>query len=369
MFLSKDIVEAFAVKRNPNLNFPFLKENGELLQIAANCQTLVEPSALDLYTPFYDKSQDLIKLYPQFFRFILGITADLERLGYSGTMGKQIAYQALADRILDFDTSDTRRLEMVSLFQRLGLENEPIKQCEQSVIENIEKFTSDPKRFIYLNKPFFYELTHIIFFLTEFGNKHIRFNTDLVSCLKYAGVLCHLDEDYDLLAEICISLRYLSAPVPLHWEDDVLNYASQIQVTFGTDMKSALNASVDDYHIYFVCNWLADVKGEPSFQIKPGRQAPNFIAPASSKSFLSHLSSMVHNEKILGNRISGYDEILQSSLLQKNLTCELTTEETFEIVTALSQGLIDIEGSSVDASIKKLSFIPNQPSAGLHINT
>ena len=257
---------------------------------------------------------------------------------------------------------------MLSLFRRLGFESAQIRQCEKSVIENIEKFTSDPKRFMYLNKPFFYELTHIIFFLTDFGSTKISFNTDLVSCLKYAGTLCHLDEDYDLLAEICISLRYLSAPVPLHWEDDVLAYADKIKVTYGTNLKSALNAAVDDYHIYFVCNWLADIKGLPSFQIKPNGKAPNFIAPLKSKSFLARLSSMVHNEKILGNRISSYEEILQSPIFKKNIMCSLTCEQTVEIVDALSQGLINIEDHAADKPVEALPFIPRKSLAGLHLS-
>ena len=117
-FLSYDLVRAFANGRNNKVDFSFLKENGELLCIARSQGFLMEPRAQEFYQGFYSQAQSLLELYPQYYRFILGLVLDLEDLGLSGNVGRQICEQVRSDNLLAYDTSDIRRLEAIHL---LGL--------------------------------------------------------------------------------------------------------------------------------------------------------------------------------------------------------------------------------------------------------
>ena len=117
-FLSYDLAKAFAFSRNDSLNFAYLKENAELLCIARAQRFLLEPRARELYASFYNKASLLVGLYPQYYRFLLGIVLDLEDLGMPGNVGEEICQYIRSKNLLAFDTSDIRRLEAVHLLGR-----------------------------------------------------------------------------------------------------------------------------------------------------------------------------------------------------------------------------------------------------------
>ena len=78
----------------------------------------MEPRAQEFYQSFYSQAQSLLELYPQYYRFILGLVLDLEDLGLSGNVGRQICEQVRSDNLLAYDTSDIRRLEAIHLLGR-----------------------------------------------------------------------------------------------------------------------------------------------------------------------------------------------------------------------------------------------------------
>lgn len=294
MFLSFETAVAFAKKRNPILSFPFLKENGELLSIAMNSNALVEPRVLDLYADFYSHCLQFTKLYPQFYRFTLGMAADLEKAGMKGCESRKI-FEYIKDlRLLYFDTSDTRKLETLTMFQHQAPLNAEDTDLHLSIIRRIDKLISNPEWFTKFNKPLFYELTHIIFFLTDYGNQALPLQNDALRCLKYMGVLCLLDNDGDLLAEVCICLNYMNVSVPEYWDKFLKDSLDQVRITYDGTVASTLNPAVDEYHMFFVLNWYQAIQGRPSFQTKFNGRIPSFSIPDTSESLLSKLSNYVH---------------------------------------------------------------------------
>jgi len=298
LFLSKDTAEAFAKSRNKNLSFPFLKENGELISIAATSGMLMEPIAREFYKPIYFSSSNICEAYPQYFRFILRLILDLEDMGMGGQFGLQICQYVRREGYLLFETSDTRRLEILTLLSRRLKLNEVELKVKDKTLSSVQQFISSPKFYTRLNKPLFYDLTHVIFFLTDYGNMKWPLDKSVHDCLLNIGVLAFLDDDLDLLAEVCICLKFLKKDIPLLWKNSVEDSLSTLKITYDTDVHSSINASVDEYHPYLVSNWLLALNHAPCFTEKFGGRTPNFILERNANSALSEISNLVHARKI-----------------------------------------------------------------------
>lgn len=294
MFLSYDTVEAFAANRNPTLSFPFLKENGELLSLAANSGFLLEPRALDLYADVYENALKIVQTYPQYYRFILAIAQDLEALGIEGNMGSRVADFVTSQHFVEFDTSDCRRLEALFLLsQTTQLTSDQI-DIQSRTLENVDRFISRPGLFTKFNKPLFYELTHFVFFLTDYGRKASPLTHGFKACLMHMGVLSLLDNDADLLAEVCLCLSFIKADIPAYWKAFLEQSYTDMKITFSGTVASALNPSVDEYHLYFVLNWYRAHHGKSVFDTKFNARTPSFSCTATSPSVLSKLSEYLH---------------------------------------------------------------------------
>ena len=302
MFLSYDTAEAFAVKRNPSLSFPFLKENGELLSICVNAGILIEPRALNLYQDFYSNAYKLTERYPQYYRFTLGMILDLERGGMRGDESRKIAQFVTDENLVEFDTSDVRKLETLTMLEQAGQLCPNYQRLYDDIVARIEGFIKNPDWFMKFNKPLFYDLTHIVFFLTDFGSKAAPLKNDIHSCLIYMGLLAILDNDADLLSEVCLCLKYLALEIPKFWDDYLSDYAGHIRVTFDESVASSLNPSVDEYHIYLVLNAYLASQGQGVFSDKFHSRAPRFSLPNTPQSLLSKLSSFAHENAFKGQK-------------------------------------------------------------------
>ncbi len=298
MFLSTDTVSSFAVKRNDGLSFAYLKENGELLSIAASSGLLLEPAALVHYHSFYDNALKTCEFFPQYFRFILAIVMDLEDLGYHGNVGEQICDFVASQRYLDYETSDTRRLEILTLLARRRADGAIERRYREQLIESVDKFISNPNHFVKFNKPLFYELTHFIFFLTNYGKNKIPLKNSPIGCLTNVGILALLDDDADLLAEICICFKFLGENPPAFWEQYVESSLSEVTITFDTSVASAMNSGTDEYHAYFVMNWLLALRKSPTFTERFNGRTPYFSLPQKDASALSILSDALYKTQI-----------------------------------------------------------------------
>lgn len=302
MFLSYDTVEAFAVKRNPSMSFPFLKENGELLSVCANAAVLIEPRALELYMNFYDNAVKLTERYPQYYRFTLGMVLDLELGGIVGDQGQRLARYIAQENYVRFDTSDVRKLETLSMLRQAGQMSQENETLYEDIVGRIDDFVQNPAWYTKFNKPLFYDLTHIIFFLTDYGKQPNPLQSDLNACLMHMGTLALLDNDADLLSEICVCLLYIGRAVPEYWDAYLTQYSRAIRITYDGTVASALNPNVDEYHIYLVLNAYHAVRGRPVFQTRFGGRAPSFSLPQAQPTVLEKLSHFSHQQHFAAKR-------------------------------------------------------------------
>ena len=104
-----NVLGSFARKRHNSLNFPFLKENGELLMIVKTSGYQVDAANLAAYHTFYQRAKKFCEFFPQYYRFILSITIDLEDLGMLGNVAEELCDLALKQKCFQFETSDLRR--------------------------------------------------------------------------------------------------------------------------------------------------------------------------------------------------------------------------------------------------------------------
>ena len=351
MFLSNEAVGAFAIKRNDKLSLAYLKENGELLSIAASSDLLLEPAALEHYRSFYANALKTCEFYPQYFRFILGIVLNLEDLGCQGDTGKQICEFVASQGYLDFETADLRRLEILTLLARRRTEGAVERKCRKQIIENVDNFISKPDHFVIYNKPLFYELTHFIFFLTNFGENIIPLKNSPIECLTNAGILALLDDDMDLLSEICICFNFLGEKPPAFWEQYVEDSLSKITITFDTSVASAMNNATDEYHIYFMMNWLLALRKLPTFTEKFNGRTPYFSLPHREPSVLSILSDALYKTQVMqsmpDNECLG--ALIKLSPKNKALLSNAmaSTPQTKTLLSKYSRGIFDENALSI----------------------
>lgn len=293
-FLSYDLAQAFALKRNTTIDFPFLKENGELLSIARAQGFLIEPRVTELYKTFYKTATRFVQLYPQYYRFILGMVIDLEDLGMEGNVGREICTIIRENNFLMFDTSDLRRLEALHLLGRGLALTQAETNAQDALKSRLRSFTRNKANFFKFNRPLFYELTHLVFFLTDYGrNRTVNF-PNLTECLHAVGFLSVLDDDADLLSEVIIALNFLGENVPAYWQSLVVEKHAEIEISFEANFTSTLNFSVDDYHVYFVLNWCLSTLGKHAFTAKFNSRTPNFKYSQSGETLLSKISQRTH---------------------------------------------------------------------------
>ena len=154
-----------------------------------------------------------------------------------------------------------QRAEAVRLLKR-GLGR--AQQDDPALVDRLHGFIDQSETFSIPNKKAAYELTHIIFYLSEYGRKDPGISTDAVRSLEFAGLLALLDHNTDLLAEICIALRFAGQTPPLGWEDWVFEQLAGFKAVKTEMVRKILPG--DEYHSYLMCSWLAALSGLPLFE-------------------------------------------------------------------------------------------------------
>ena len=336
LFLSYDTVEAFAVKRNPVLSFPYLKENGELLGISVDSGFLIEPRALRLYDDFYKNALKFTELYPQYYRFTFGMVIDLEKGGMQGNQSQIIAKYVEDQNFLSFDTADPRKLETLTMLSEVGSLSPDSLEIYDNIIKRVDSFISQPNWYKKFNKPLFYDLTHIIFFLTRNGTQALPLRNDARTCLQYMGLLSLLDDDADLLAEVCVCLSYIGADIPDYWDEFLQKSLEEINITYDGTVASAINPSVDEYHIYFVLNWYQAMRNRDAFKTRFTGRIPSFSILNQQESILSKLSSYLHQSHFNIKPNKATLEVFLSHLEEQELdhwfACINSTHHSHEII-------------------------------------
>jgi uncharacterized protein DUF6902 len=259
------LIANFAQNRRFEDDVFWLKENAELLNILECTEVTLDASALAPLQHFYDRAEQQLSFFPQYYRFLLSICLDLEDLGLPGSKGEQLAGWVARQELPEAELSDLQRGEAQRLLQRRG--EQPLT-LDAGLDERLHKFINRSQTFAVPNKKAAYELTHIVFYLSEYGRRDPQLDAAAITSLEYAGLLAYLDQNADLLAEICIALRYSGQTPSALWE----TWIEQEVAGFAIEHSNP-SVTADEYHDYFVCNWLLSLRGTGGF-MRPMIEGP-----------------------------------------------------------------------------------------------
>ncbi len=248
------LIETFATHRRFGDDVFWLKENAELLNILECTGADVTPNMLIPHGDFYRNLPERLSFFPQYYRFLLSICLDLEDLGMAGTQGEALCHWVADQGLPLAELSDLQRAEARRILARRGAST---PAADVGLDARLHGFIDRPETFALPNKKAAYELTHIVFYLSEYGRRDPELSVQAITSLEFAGVLAFLDQNADLLAEICIALRYAGrTPSPI-WENFVMRGFARFDVAEDPAADVA-----DDYHEYFVSGWLAAIRGD-----------------------------------------------------------------------------------------------------------
>ncbi|SLN13181.1 hypothetical protein PEL8287_00494 [Roseovarius litorisediminis] len=153
----------------------------------------------------------------------------------------------------------------------------------------MRRFAARSQTFTLPNKKAAYELTHIVFYLSEYGRVDPQVDDAIVDSLKFAGTLAFLDLNLDLLSEVCIALRFAGQMPPHIWEGWLRQQARQFTVFAQPEAGAS-----DDYNQFLMVNWFMSVAGQGGFaqQIPEGRLM--FLQPPAGSGPLRQLSESLY---------------------------------------------------------------------------
>ena len=268
------LMDVFAVQRRGADDVFWLKENAEFLNILECTAARPDAATLDLHAAFYDGIEERMGFFPQYYRFLLSLCLDLEDLGMVGGKGAALVNWVADQGLVGAEMSDLQRAEARRLCLRRGVD--PI-EGDTGLEDRLRQFASRSETFAMPNKKAAYELTHIVFYLSEYGRTDPQIDAAIHESLIFAGTLAFLDFNADLLAEICIALRFAGEEPPEVWD---LWLQQQLRTfTLGTDPQAGL---MDDYHEYLMLNWYHALDGDGfACQVPEGRVTFRRMRPQS----------------------------------------------------------------------------------------
>lgn len=242
------LVDVFANHRRYGEDVFWLKENAELLNILECSGTKVDPQMLGVHQEFYDNLPKQISFFPQYYRFLLSICLDLEDLGLEGAYGEELCDWVGKQGLPAAELSDLQRGEARRILARRDIK----VSTDEGLDSRLHHFINRPETFALPNKKAAYELTHIVFYLSEYGRKDPNLDKQAIQSLNFVGIMAYLEQNVDLLAEVCVALRFAGHnPSPI-WEEWVLSTLHDFRVI--ADPSADVG---DSYHEYLVCTWMA----------------------------------------------------------------------------------------------------------------
>lgn len=256
---------AFLGHRRGRHDVMFLKENAELLNIA-ECTGLGRAAMLGrAYRDFHAEAPRFFAVFPQYYRFILSIVTDAEVLGLPSGTGARLAGEVARRGLAEGELSDLHRMEARRLCARHGVR---VLDGDPTLEERVLRFMTRHRAFAMPNRKAAYELTHFVFYFAEYGRRSPDLPKTVATSLLNAGLIAMLEEDIDLLSEICIALRYMGEAPPPAWETFIASELEDFTIT--TEEAGDTGALADDYHPFLVANWHQAVAGRPAF-VQPAR--------------------------------------------------------------------------------------------------
>lgn len=251
-----NLASCFGTHRRKGDDVYWLKENAELLNVLETSGAYPDPEAFSPLSHFYERIEDRMEFFPQYYRFFLSMCMDLEDMGFGEGKAERLAVWANAQGMPQGELSDLQRLEARRLMIRRGVDPFP---NDPGLEDRVRGFTRATDYFAIPNKKAAYELTHAVFYLSEYGRRDPELDPEAIESLLNIGILAMLEQNNDLVAEVCIALRFANQTPPAYWENwlrrDRRGYA----------VEADAHWMGDDYHSYFMAFWLEAIAGNPLF--------------------------------------------------------------------------------------------------------
>ncbi len=257
----------------------WLKENAEFLNILETTGAYSNSFDLSIYDQFYSSVERQMSFFPQYYRFFLELALDLDALGMTKNKGAQLAQWVHDADLIQGELSDLQRGETMRLLARAD-----IKTGQSDAIEErLRTYMDHSATFALPNKKASYELTHLVFYLSEYGRKDPVLSPDAKTSLEYVGLLAVLDMNADLLSEVCVAMRFAGMSPPQEWDQWIADMRSQFRVSATPDDR-------DDYHQFMMMQWSHMIATGQGFQGPFDAQVHSFIPPLHYVSPLRQMS-------------------------------------------------------------------------------
>ena len=283
-----DLIGAVAHHRRHPDDVFWLKECAELLNILNAIGNPIAREALAPFEAFYDGIEERLQFFPQYYRFMLSMVLDLEDLGLPGSKGSSICQWVARAGLAEAELSDLQRAEAQLLLSRRGAG--PMVR-EGAVGQRLAQFAERPDTFALPNKKAAYELTHIVFYLSEYGKVDPGLSAEALRSLEYSGLIAYLDQNHDLLAEICTALRFAGIEPSEIWTDAVATAHQAIRPV----VPQANGAAADAYHAYMVTGWAQAVAKARYFTADFPPDGVQFIDQTGAAGALRPLSQCLYD--------------------------------------------------------------------------
>ncbi len=277
------LLQCFAkMRRDPGDVF-WLKENAEILNIFECSKVQLSSDDLRGYTTFYDQLPDRMAFFPQYYRFFASIACDLEALGVQGDTAQGLCDTIDRNGLVQAELSDLQRAETMRLLARRGI----VSHGSDALRTRLHSFINHSPTFALPNRKASYELTHIVFYLSEYGRLDPKISAQAVQSLIYAGILAQLDQNVDLLAEVCIALRNAGQIPPAIWDTHVKAAVASFEIT----QQDA--GAGDNYHEYLVTNWAVLQTEQSAFEGTYSSMGSGFYRSQPSIGALGQISEVL----------------------------------------------------------------------------
>ncbi|WP_420555943.1 DUF6902 family protein [Roseovarius sp.] len=280
------LIQCFARERRPETDVFWLKENAEVLNIMVSSGTTLPREALSPFDAVYDSLDRRLGFFPQYYRFLLSLGLDLEDLGLAGTKASRAAEWVASEGLVGAELSDLQRAEARRLCLRRGVD--PVSG-DAGLDDRLRAFGSRRATFALPNKKAAYELTHIVFYLSEYGQRAPDLPAAFVDSLTFAGTIAFLEMNLDLLAEVCIALRFAGQVPPQTWERWLAAQARNFVLE-----ADATGWMSDDYHPYLMVQWFLSTAGLGGFGAALPEGGVRFTAPKPHAAPLRELSECIY---------------------------------------------------------------------------
>ncbi|EAQ44906.1 hypothetical protein MED193_22391 [Roseobacter sp. MED193] len=336
------LIQALTCHRHPQEDVYWLKENAELLsvlecsgefsaeksQVGAHDLAKACPTALSPLRRFYKDADRHLCFFRQYYRFILSICLDLEDLGLVDTGGgdraEALAHWVRQQDLPQHELSDLQRAEARRLLARRGLEGD-----FPGLDGRLRLFADNTTQFAVPNRKAAYELTHIVFYLSDYGRRDPDLSAQARLSLDHLGVLAFLDQDADLLSEVCIALRYCGETPAAAWEAWLRHHHQGFALS-SAERATAPSLHCDDYHMFLVSSWYQGLSTGSCFnqEIPPG--ALRFQRPERT-GILHQLSHAVFHA---GGQVGDWHRL-------RSQVCAELSEPAYQILCQAEQSSAD----------------------------